>query len=336
MQEVETTLLDLHLGRLSREEADGLRARIAADPVLARRDAALASVFAVLRAGHDMPAAPADLAERIAARVAAAGRAPRVVREERGEVLSELEGQFVLRVRSLRDVIAVAATIVLAVGLGLPALLQVRERNLRSLCAANMARLGQGVQAYATAFGDSLPFVGWQRGANSWRPTAEPGVATLPNRRHMYLLLTQGNAQPQWFLCPSSAGVPMPSEQVRQRDDFLDSSNVSLAFQNMAGARPTANQYPNLPIFADDNPSFDDGRPLFDVSHPLDLLDPTNANSRAHGGAGQNVLTLDGHVLWTTTPACGIDGDNIWTLNGVERYTGREGPAVESDSHLLK
>jgi hypothetical protein len=36
------------------------------------------------------------------------------------------------------------------------------------------------------------------------------------------------------------------------------------------------------------------------------------------------------------TPNCGVNGDNIWTLEGVRQYTGREGPRVETDSHLLK
>lgn len=33
---------------------------------------------------------------------------------------------------------------------------------------------------------------------------------------------------------------------------------------------------------------------------------------------------------------CGVDGDNIWTLLKVQAYTGREGLATLTDSHLLK
>jgi hypothetical protein len=78
---------------------------------------------------------------------------------------------------------------------------------------------------------------------------------------------------------------------------------------------------------------FDNGWPLFET---LGLSDPANANSRAHGGAGQNVLTLDGNVKWFTNPNAGINNDNIWTLEGVDEYTGREGPRSATDSHLLK
>ena len=36
------------------------------------------------------------------------------------------------------------------------------------------------------------------------------------------------------------------------------------------------------------------------------------ANSPNHGGAGQNVLHIGGHVTWCTNPGAGIDGDNIY------------------------
>jgi hypothetical protein len=36
------------------------------------------------------------------------------------------------------------------------------------------------------------------------------------------------------------------------------------------------------------------------------------------------------------TPDAGVDGDNIWTLQGVSTYTGREGPASAADAHLIK
>jgi prepilin-type processing-associated H-X9-DG protein len=37
-------------------------------------------------------------------------------------------------------------------------------------------------------------------------------------------------------------------------------------------------------------------------------------NSVTHGGEGQNVLFLDGHVSFEDRPFCGVDHDNIYTL----------------------
>ncbi len=224
------------------------------------------------------------------------------------------------------------------VGLGVPGLLRVRDRNQRIACSYNLAQLGQGLAAYAATFNDNLPFTGWTRTAAeasvralSWQPTSDPDVVFVPNRRHMYPLLRAGLvADPVRFLCPAQACVPMPVDQINGRVDFLNSRNVSYVYQNMAGVRPTMSTDPDLPIMADENPLFgEDGL-------VLGLGSGADSNSRAHGRSGQNVLTLGGRVKWSSAPDCGIDGDNIWTLRGVARYTGREGPQSATDSHLLK
>ena len=159
---------------------------------------------------------------------------------------------------------------------------------------------------------------------------------TVPNRQHVYpLLRLEYVTDPRAFVCPSQQHVPMPKAEIQRRNDFLEARNVSYAYQNMAGVRPSANDDPELPILADDNPLFADGLPLFDARR-FGFGDPTTANSRAHNGAGQNILTLDGRVKWTTTPRCGLAGDNIWVLDGVTDYTGHEGPIASTDSHLLK
>ncbi|MCG3179059.1 MAG: hypothetical protein BIFFINMI_01390 [Phycisphaerae bacterium] len=76
-------------------------------------------------------------------------------------------------------------------------------------------------------------------------------------------------------------------------------------------------------------------------------------NSPNHGGEGQNVLFLDGHVEWSADPFCGVHGDNIYTRGGgrdwstdpQERLRGRlpanlnaittaDGPVADGDSFL--
>lgn len=329
-------LLDLHLGHLSRPEQETLRARIAADPALAAQERALAGVFAAL---HRLAAleAPPGLAARVVARARAAGRAPRRIRP-RDAVTAALERDAarLVRLGSLRDIVAVAALLVLAVGVGVPGLLHMRERSQRVGCSWNLAQLGRGVQQYASVFGSSLPFAGWSGGHSSWQPTGEPGVVMVPNRQHIYPLLRLAYvSEPRLFICPGLSGVPMPPQEIQRRDDFLEARNVSYAYQNMAGVRPCANDHPELPILADDNPLFDEGRPLFD-SRRFRWGDRAAENSHAHGGAGQNILTLTGSVKWATTPRVGVGGDNIWILRGITRYTGREGPLAATDSHLLK
>lgn len=336
LPDFDPSLLDLHLGHLSEVEQAALRTRMASDPRLAAQNEALVTVFRALRAGqHERM--PQDLAARTLTRVRAAGPAPRVIRPT-DALTDAVDGKVerVIRLGSLRDIVAVAALIVLAVGLGVPGMLHMRDRQQRLGCSWNLAQLGQGVQQYANVFNASLPFAGWSRPNNSWQPSREPGIVTVPNRQHVYpLLRLEYVRDPRAFVCPSQQHVPMPQAEIQRRNDFLEGRNVSYAYQNMAGVRPSVNDNPDLPILADDNPLFADGLPLLNARR-LGFGDPTTANSTAHNGAGQNILTLDGRVKWTTTPLSGIDGDNIWVLRDVTNYTGREGPIASTDSHLLK
>jgi hypothetical protein len=281
--------------------------------------------------------APEDLRSRICAQIAGCDAVPRVVAATKPRWDdAEADGPRIIRLSNFRDIAAVAAMIVLAVGIGVPSLLHMRVRDQRVACSWNLAQLGRGIQAYSATFGDSLPFAGWDAQRCAWAPSKDPAVATLPNRRHAYPLLALRLAESSWFICPSDRAVAMPIEQVARRSDFLEARNISYAYQNMAGARPSLRDHAALPVFGDDNPFFDNGLPLFEVAERLGLRDVAQTNSRAHNGAGQNILTLSGSVQWSTTPNCGVNGDNIWTLQHVAHYTGREGPTDASDSHLLK
>lgn len=329
-------LIDRQLGLLSAGERAALESRLASDPALRQQDESLGEVFRALSQVHpDAP--PGDLIQRVLERVSAvatlrldASAATRAALEQ------ENQRGRVIRMTSFRDILGVAAAIVLLVGVGVPTMLEMRQRGERTQCAWNLGQIGRGVQAYASVFNDSLPFVGWTS-RSSWQPTADPTVQVLPNRRHIYPLLRQRLVGPAEFVCPGSSGVPMAAAQVDSGADFAESRNVSYAYQNMAGVRPSMKSSERLPILGDDNPLFEDGLPLFDAAaRTLGLGDRSEANSLSHRGMGQNLLTLGGHSIWTRTPKAGIDGDNVWTLEKVTNYTGREGPASGTDAHLLK
>lgn len=327
-------LLDLALGQLSGEDRRAAEAQLADDPQLRAEQINVKDVVSALASWK--VAAPSELAARmvesVRARIAATPRiVPAAVRRTR--ITSE---PVVLRMGNLRDIIAVAAVVVLAVGLGVPGVLNMKARNQRLMCGQNLATLGRGVQQYTSAYASALPFAGWRDGS-SWLPdTSRAGGAALPNRQHMYPLLQAAVvADPRLFICPSQHDVPLSNADVRRFGSFPEARNVSYAYYNMAGLRPSASAPSRLPILSDDNPLFTDGVPLQDLRAWLQG-DASRVNSQAHRGVGQNVLSLDGHVEFAKTPLVGIDGDNIWTLQGVGAYTGREGPQTTTDAHLLK
>ncbi len=330
----DAALLDYHLGHLDEGERARVEQRIQSDPGFAGQHEALSAVFRALRASP-APAPAPDLAARIRQRVSAApslSLRPRSLRQ----LIERHQQPGLLRLYSFRDVAAVAAVIVLMVGVGVPGLLHMRERGERIACSMNLAQLGRGLQSYAMSSNGALPFVGWSSNA-SWQPSHEPQVVTIHNRRHLYPLLSGSYVMPSWFVCPSTRDIPMPDAEIARHSDFLESRNISYASQNMAGQRPSLHDFPDLPVVSDDNPLFDDGLPMLDyAARQLGLRDPAGMNSVAHQRAGQNILTLRGDVKWSTSPIVGLDGDNIWTLQGVQHYRGHEGPLSASDSHLLK
>lgn len=323
-------LIELHLGRLDAAARQTLLARIETDPHLQREHEALGELFSAL-ATYDVPAPPADLHSRICARIEATRTTQRILAQQ--QQVARSAG----RLMSLRDLMAVAAVLVMMIGIGVPGLLQMRQRARRVACSWNLGQIGRGLQAYAATFAEALPFAGWDAQA-TWSPTRQQQMHLIPNRRHLYpLLRRQYVPSAAVFICPGAGGVPMPAALIPRRNDFLESRNISYAGQNMAGVRPTLHSAPDMPIVGDDNPIFADGIPLLDVwARRFGLRDPSRLNSRAHGGSGQNILTLGGVVRWVTTPDAGLGGDNIWTLQGVRRYTGREGPRQATDTHLLK
>jgi len=335
--EFDPVLIDLALGRLPVDEAEAVRQQLMHDADLAQQYSVLEQTFTVLNTAAVPIRAPRQLAQRISVGVAAARPLSVCHAQQLGaledEPVENPSGSFVLRLANLRDVIAVAAMLVLAVGLGIPGLLSVRDRSQRIMCSANLAQLGTAVQQYADSYAGALPFAGWGQKA-SWRPTNDPQVEVLPNRRHAYRLIRLNYVSPRFFICPSQNDRPMRTDQVADRDDFLEASNVSYAYQNMAGVRPAVTDSPNLPLFADENPLFAEGVPMFNLLRSG--FDAAKRNSPAHNSRGQNILTLSGHVRWTESPLVGVDGDNIWTLAGEPEYTGREGPATTVDAHLLK
>jgi hypothetical protein len=174
-------------------------------------------------------------------------------------------------------------------------------------------------------------------------------VRAVGNQANLWMLVRQGYAAPPVFICPATAdrpslnspissavmgfvamdpltGKPTPTE-----DRFLKrvtAGHCSYSYQCQfvhPAADPTLTDplnattnffvHPaNLPILADRNPYTRTDLVRQPVVSPETWPE---ANSLNHGGAGQNVLYLDGEVEWHDSPRCGPlrdDGlrDNIY------------------------
>lgn len=198
------------------------------------------------------------------------------------------------------DVVAAASLLVLTLGLGVPAVVNMRSKQSAASitsCQNNLRVFYEGLQAYRNAHG-KFPNVAAQPEPNKVAGIVVPVLLSAG-------VLPANNS----IRCPANgptAVCPLTLDQLRALpgDEFLKKATTllpcyaySLGYRDAAGnyQGPTAtDEQPDslLPIMAD---TVQDG--------PV---------SRNHGGTGQNVLFADGHVRFATSPNVGFRGDDIY------------------------
>jgi len=307
------SLLDFHLDRLENETRSWIEGELARDREVRRRSERLGRILQPL--DHwGTSAAPVNLADKVLSHVQRATRpqsAPRVIRGPWGR---------------MREMIAVAACLVLLVGVAVPGMAAVRDRAQRAMCASNLATVFQGVSSYQQAC-DSLPYAG-QLARASWLPGADSAAPFASNSRHPYLLVKLKHAKPKDFLCPGRCDDErVPAEHAETRDDFAEARDMSYDSLNLAGTSPNVRPPKALAYMSDANPLFVNAR--FN-----DTVDPSKTNSPAHRGRGQTVLKLDGNVQFVRTPVY-AGNDNLWTIRDVRSYRGVEAPTSPDDAFLV-
>jgi hypothetical protein len=320
-QNDQTKLLDYHLRQLTEDEAQAIVVRIEADPEFRAESRAIQRTLRLLNS-FDVTV-PAGLEGRVLAGIDKRLQPIRMAPE------SGMRSGFAGGLLSIRDLVAAAAMIAVAFGLFVPAFSRAREQGHRTLCQSNLRNVGMGMNAYAASFGGELPFADQKPGAY-WLPVNQPGVPVQDNRRHAYLLIRQKMARPEDFVCPSRPdAIVMMADRPEAFETFPESRNTTYSLQCMAGVRPRITQFPNMPIMADQTPMFANG--LFNWPGSRKVNSPNHAHD------GQNILMMDGRVVWTSGPEAGIGADNIWLIQGREndQYRGMEAPTAPTDAFLV-
>ncbi len=320
----EELLLDGHLDRLDDSQRVWIQEELRRDETLRAKNERLGRVLEPLN-HWEVETTPDDLVDRVLAHVERANHETAML-----PVLSfERERAGRSPFFSIRDLVAVAACILLLVGVLVPGVSEVRSRSRRAMCASNLGSIFRGVSLYQDAFAGALPFAGNSADA-AWLPGAAPDRPYASNSRHLYLLLKlELGPQPRHFVCPAcSMSKPMTAEGLAGRDDFAHCCSNSYSSLNLAGCNPNIRPKRAIPYLGDRNPLFVDAR--FDPS-----IDPDKTNSPAHGGKGQTVLALDGSITWTTTPFYGPKRDNLWLIENIRKYTGTESCTCPEDAQLV-
>jgi len=237
-----------------------------------------------------------------------------------------------------QQVVASAAIFIVGFSLLMPVLDRNAEQAQQQLSAASLAEAGVGFGQYATDHRDALPRRHTAPGSVWWnvgRPITREDEPVQSNSAHLYLLVRRGYVEPETLAHPGNPHAPRPGEMSARDHDWLNPEAVSFSYQNQYRSEPfQLGANPDLVILADRNPIFvvRVGRVVQDTTTPLD------APSRIYRNGGQNVLTAEGSVTFTTRPVAPRGrsaGDLIWGARGVQRYSGTEQPVDANDSFLV-
>ena len=90
--------------------------------------------------------------------------------------------------RNVAEVAAIAAVVLVIVGVSLPSLLRMRET---AVCRANQMRIGRAIASYADDNNGTLPAVAMTAGSPWWK-VGYQGAENQSNTRHMWLLVKKG------------------------------------------------------------------------------------------------------------------------------------------------
>lgn len=327
LSEPDAEVLEALLGAMNRDASGGTAQQ--RDPQRTQRVQALLTLLDALPEEEDDP----RRVERTLHAVEAAQQRQRLAIPP-SEMRPQAGGGF-----GWRHVAMAAVAAVLGLSLLLPVLEYNRAEAQRITCAANLQTAGIGFQQYAADHDGVLPRGRVQPGAPWWHVgevPSEKDPVVRSNSAHLYLLVRGGGyVDADDLACPTNPHAPLGEMSMAHRD-WHAPEQVSYSYQNQYTERPwRVEPRAHMAVLADKNPLFvaRQGRVIFDAQRPFD------APSRSHNQRGQNVVLLDGSVLWTQSPVMRRPGQfyetNIWVAEGVDRYTGTELPGSRDDSFLV-
>lgn len=230
---------------------------------------------------------------------------------------------------SMRELTGIAAALVMFAGILVPGFYSARQTAQRVACANNLRMIGGGAESYAQVFDNTLPFAGPIPADARWAAASE---ATRPvrNSRHLYRLVLGQLVPPEAFVCAGAeSDRPMNVPSFEDYEDFLDPRNNSYATNFTTQPFAHGDFLPTMPLAACMTPLVDQDRRLL----PANSIRPNSIN---HGRtAGQNVLRANVSVQFFNTPNCGLYNDDIYRVQGVNEYTGKERPRAIEDAFLV-
>lgn len=243
--------------------------------------------------------------------------------------------------RPFFEILATAAAIVLAAGILFPSFGAMRERSRQVACAGNLGRIGQAMAAFSNDHNDRLSETQVKAGSPWWK-IGYQGSENHSNTRYSWQLVKGGYVDGRVFVCGGhieGSPVQYDAAQMAALDDFPSRRHISYSFMLLCDKTTTLSQRPRRIIAADMNPVFQKISFPPSTFQKLNEFDRVQLNeqlrqmmSANHRKKGQNSLYGDGSAEFIKTRV--VNDDDIFTVQGVDAYTGNETPCDPDDIFL--
>ncbi len=235
-----------------------------------------------------------------------------------------------------RELVAVAAVLMIAVSLGWPLLNSAKEEARRVACRDHQKAVHAGLAGFAQDNEGRMPRYTVKPG-NYWNRTGtrfNPHDGSVQsNSANAYILVRRELISAQDLSCP---GNPHSARHLSEKAwDFPNVFASGYSYQNQFTAEPQRlDDVPRKAVLADRNPWVRfrvNGREI--VVRVLG-----DGPNQWHGKAGQNVLRADGSASWLDEPILDETGDHFYMPGDSpsQRLQHNEIPVSAGDSMLVQ
>lgn len=288
---MDENLVGYLLNALEPEQQRELEQHLNENPAVRHKLDLLRRALEPLAADKEPPDPPAGLAFRTLARVAEYRCRPQPEVPAPPPVLPLQSGSRWYR---RADILIAASLLILVGGVGVPGLVKLRSEHQKSACQDNLRVFSKGFSDYCSNHGEELPAIGdrspYERAGFFVSKLRDEGV--LPTDAHLRCPANRAKAPVAYTLKELEEKAQAAPEEFEQIVKELSGCYAySLGYKDAEGQnRPlrrgtVANDH-LIPIMADKPSVNGDER----------------GNSPNHNRRGQNILYLDGHVEFHTTP----------------------------------
>jgi len=300
MHPLDDNLVGYLLNALDDDGRRSVEVYLRSNPEARRKLARLQELLSALAADRDDPAPPPGLARATLARVREA--VPRTLPAAPPLSAAQAGARGWWR---RTDVLAAAACLLLAVGIGAAWLVSAWQRSDILACQENLHQFHRALTAYSSARPDgAFPQV------EDDGPRAAAGVF-IPVLADARVLGDDVSVS-----CPARGRRPAPEPgQLRKLEELYrtDRDGYTRAVKDVAGCYAYALGYRDAAGLHGLRQGVGDLMPIMADCPPFhEAAAGGGGNSLSHGGSGQNVLTVGGSVRYCTNRDVGLEGDDIY------------------------